>query len=296
MENETFYEAYGQYVDKLETGFKLKIEHHIEYESHRIGRPEIAEKVKMSRAELSKARQESVKLEQNIYGKMLGTVKEWEAQAAQTLLLNKALEYINTPAVPHTSNEWKQRKDGSWVISNLVYTMEYKISEDPAEDKKGSWLVSWELGINCPARPDTEKYYFAGERVIAEQNKKRYDTFEAAQKYIQGRFDQYVGLFRELRPPVPDKFKRHFYINGCLLPEYTVAPPESAEPDKMAVESLLDFLEEDDTTPPPSATPAEPPPQHPNKPQKPVPPPGGRPKRPPVKPKTKPKRKSSMSR
>ena len=115
MENETFYEAYGKLIDKLNPGSKLKIEHHVEYNTYRIGRPEIAEKVKMSRAELSKARQESVKLEQDIYDKMLGTVKEWEAQAAQTLLLNKALEYINTPAVPHTSNEWKQRKDGSWV-------------------------------------------------------------------------------------------------------------------------------------------------------------------------------------
>lgn len=294
MENETFYEAYGQYIDRLTPGFKLKIEHHIEYDIYRIGRPEIAEKVKLSRAELSKARQESVKLEQDIYDKMLGTVKEWEAQAAQTLLLNKALEYINTPAVPHTSNEWQQQKDGSWVISNLVYTMEYKIWEDEAGDKKGTWLVSWELGINCPTRPDTEKYYFAGERVIAEQNKKRYDTFEAAQKYIQGRFDQYVGLFRELRPPVPDKFKRHFYINGCLLPEYTVAPPEQTKPDEKTVESLLDFLDEDDAAPPPPVIPAAPADPSPAKPPKPAPPSGARVKRP--SPKPKPSRKKAMSR
>lgn len=295
MENETFYEAYGQYVDMLNPGFKLKVEHHIEYNTYRIGRPEIAEKVKLSASELKKKREESVKLEQDIYDKMLGTVKEWEAQAAQTLLLDKALEYVNTPAVAHTSNEWQQRKDGSWVISNLVYAMEYKISEDPAGDKKGTWLVSWELGINCPARPATEKRYFAGERVIAEQSRKRYDTFEAAQKYIQGRFDLYVGLFRELRPPVPDKFKRHFYVNGCLLPEYTVAPPENAEPDKTAVESLLDFLEEDDTAPPPPPpAPAASAPQPPAKPQKPAPPPVGRVKHP--APKAKPKRKNTMSR
>lgn len=294
MENETFYEAYGQYIDRLTPGFKLKIEHHIEYDIYRIDRPEIAEKVKLSRAELSKARQESVKLEQDIYDKMLGTVKEWEAQAAQTLLLDKALEYVNTPAVAHTFNEWQQRKDGSWVISNLVYTMEYKIWEDEAGDKKGTWLVSWELGINCPTRPDTGKYYFAGERVIAEQKKKRYDTFEAVQKYIQGRFDVYAHLFTERCPPVPDKFKRHFYINGCLLPEYAVAPPESTEPDKAAVESLLDFLEEDDTASPPPVIPAAPADPSPAKPQKPAPPSGARVKRP--SPKPKPSRKKAMSR
>lgn len=56
MAKETFYSAYGQYTDKLEPGFKLKIDHHVEYESYRIGRPEIAEKVKLSPAELEKQR------------------------------------------------------------------------------------------------------------------------------------------------------------------------------------------------------------------------------------------------
>lgn len=295
MEKETFYSAYGQYTDKLETGFKLKIEHHVEYESYRIGRPEIAAQVKFSPAELEQKRKASAKLEQEIYDKMLGTVKEWEAQAAQTLLLDKALEYANTPDVPHTSNEWKHREDGSWEISNLVYKMCYQIWEDAAGDKKGTWLVSWALGVNVPARPKTEKFYFAGDKIIAEQNKKRYDTFDAAQKYIQGRFDLYVGLFRELRPPVPDKFKRHFYINGCLLPEYTVAPPEMTKPDEKTVESLLDFLDEDDAAPPPQEAPAAPMPQSLVKPQKPTaPPPAGRPKCP--APKAKPKRKNIMSR
>lgn len=298
MAKETFFEAYGQYTDKLETGFKLKIEHHVEYIDYCMDRPEIAEKVKLTPAELKKKRKESAQLEQGIYKKMLGTVKEWEEQAAQTLLLDKALEYANTPAVAHTSNEWKQRKDGSWEISNLVYKMCYKVWEDPAGDKKGTWLVSWALGINCPVHPKTEKYYFAGNKIIAEQNKKRYDTFEAAQKYIQGRFDLYVGLFRELRPPIPDEFKRHFYINGCLLPEYTVAPPQMTKPDEKAVESLLVFLDEDDTAaPPPPVALADPAPQTTAKPQKPaVPPPGGQPKRPPTKPKPKPKRKNTMSR
>lgn len=295
MEKETFYSAYGEYTDKLETGFKVKIEHHVEYDSYRIGRPEIAEQVKFSPAQLTQKREESAKLEQEIYERMLGAVKEWEAQAAQTLLLDKALEYANTPAVSHTSNEWQQRGDGSWEISNLVYKMCYQIWEDAAGDKKGTWLVSWALGINCPARPSTEKFYFAGDKIIAEQNKKRYGTSEAAQNYIQGRFDLYVGLFRELRPPIPDKFKRHFYINGCLLPEYTVAPPETIKPDEKAVESLLDFLEEDDANAPPPEAATGPAPQRPAKPQKPAAPqPGGRSKRPSAK--AKAKRKNTMSR
>lgn len=295
MGKESFYSAYGEYVDKLEPGYKLKIEHHVEYESYRIGRPEIAAQVKFTPAELKRKREESVKLEQAIYDKMLGVVKEWEVQAAQTLLLDKALEYADTPDVPHTSNEWKQREDGSREISNLVYKMCYQILEDTAEGKKGTWLASWALGVNAPARPKTERFYFAGDKVIAEQRKKRYNSFAAAQKYIQGRFDLYVGLFRELRPPVPDKYERHFYINGCLLPEYTVVPPETAKPDEKAVEGLLEFLDEDDAVPPPPAVPDTPAPKHPDKLQKPAAPlSGGQPKRPGSQ--AKPKRKNTMSR
>ena len=291
---EPFYRTFHP-NDKLEPGVHIELCRNVEFDPWRAELSNVAELVKLSPEELEKKRQDSAAKEQEILSAIQESLSQWEKQAAQTLQVDKALEYVRTPAVSHTSNEWQQRKDGSWVISNLVYTMEYKIWEDEAGDKKGTWLVSWELGINCPARPDAEKYYFAGERVIAEQNKKRYDTFEAAQKYIQGRFDLYVELFRELRPPVPDKFKRHFYINGCLLPEYTVAPPELTTPDAKAVESLLDYLDEGDTAPPPPAAPVDPAPQSPAKPQKPTAPPtAGRPKRSPAKP--KPKRKSSMSR
>lgn len=292
---DTFYTAYGEYVDELETGDKLKIEHSIEYDTYRIGRPEIAEQVKLSPAELKRKRRESAKLEQEIYKKMLDAAKEWEVQAAQTLLMDKALEYAATPDVAHTGNEWKQSEDGGWKISNLVYVMSYQIREDPAGDKKGSWLVSWSLEINAPSRPKTEQFYLAGSKIEAEQRKKRYDTFEAAQKYIQGRFDLYAGLFRELRPPVPENFKWHFYINGCLLPKYTVAPPETATPDEKAVEGLLEFLDEDDAVPPPPAVPDTPAPKHPDKLQKPAAPlSGGQPKRPGSQ--AKPKRKNTMSR
>ncbi|MCI9654620.1 MAG: hypothetical protein HFF45_01195 [Lawsonibacter sp.] len=82
---------------------------------------------------------------------------------------------------------------------------------------------------------------------MAEQTKKRYDTPEAAQKYIQGRFDLYSHLFTELRPPIPDGFQRAFTINGCLLPEYTVSPPKRAS--SKDIDDLLDFLEDKDIFP-----------------------------------------------
>lgn len=290
---EPFYRTFHP-NDKLEPGAHIELCRNVEFDQWRAELSDVAELVKLSPEELEKKRQDSAAKEQEILSAIQKSLSQWEKQAGETLQLDKALEYVHTPVVPHTSNEWQQQKDGSWIISNLVYKMAYKIWEDATGDKKGTWLVSWALGINIPARPKTEKFYFADDKIIAEQNKKRYGTFDAAQKYIQGRFDLYVELFRELRPPIPDKFKRHFYINGCLLPEYTVEPPETTKPDEKAVESLLDFLDEDDAAPPSPVAPAAPTPQHPAKPQKPVPPPGARPKRPASK--AKPIRKKAMSR
>lgn len=295
MNENSFYTAYGNWADKLVEGASLKLEHHIEYEKYRKDIPELMAIVNLSVPELKRIREASAKLEQEIFKKAQGVIKEWEEQAAQTLLFDKALEYAHTPQVKHTSNKWVQQKDGSWEISNLVYKMCYHIWEDADGDKKGTWLVTWALGVNRPNRPPTEKYNFNGDPIIAEQRKKRYDTFDAAQRYIQGRFDQYVGLFRELRPPVPHDHRSHFYINGCLLPDYTIAPPEQAKPDLKAVDTLLDYLEDDDGEATlPQDLPPEPVAKSTPAPQKPAAPSAGRPKRP--APKVKPKRKNTMSR
>lgn len=293
MDKDSFYEIRGDWRDKLVEGASLRFERKVQYENFRIDIPELAEIAVLPVAELNKRRKDSAKLEQEIFKRAQGVIKEWETQASQTLLLDKALEYAHTPKVEHTSNKWKQRADGSWEISNLVYKMCYLIWEDAEGDKKGTWLVTWALGMNRPKRPSTEQYNLNGEFIIAEQKKKRYDTFDAAQRYIQGRFDLYVGLFRELRPPIPEKFKRHFYINGCLLPDYTIAAPERTGPDLDAVDELLNYLEDDEgetapALPPATAAKSSLPSQ------KSAAPPVGRPKRP--TPKVKPKRKNTMSR
>lgn len=249
MEQRKFYRAYG-FKDKLDEGAMLRLERTVEFDHYLRDIPEMAELITLPIAELLEKRRASVKLEKDIYTKMQGSIKEWEEQAAQTLLLDKALEYVRAPKVEHTSNEWKQQGDGSWEISNLVYKMHYKMWEDVAGPKKGTWLVSWELKMNRPTRPASERMYYAGDSTVAEQSKKRYDTFEAAQRYIQGRFDLYASLFTELSPPIPDKFKDIFRINGSLLPGYTLAPPEKMEPDKDKVDALLDCLGDEDISAP----------------------------------------------
>lgn len=239
QEKETFYHAYhGR--DHLDTGIKVTVEHSIEFNRFYDSQAELLELLRKPLKELQSMQKESIKQEQGIYKELQEVAVKWEKQASQTLLIEKAMEYLKTPEVEHTSNEWKKKKDDIWEISNRVYVMRFRIWADP--ERPGSFLVSWGIAANQPKRPPTEKYYYSGERFVAKQDRKRYDSMEAAQRYVQGRFDLYSHLFTELSPPVPGQFKQHFKINGCLLPGYTIAPPEQTAPDKEAVSELLSCL------------------------------------------------------
>lgn len=244
MEQESFYRAYG-HDDSLAEGASVKIGHRVEFNNWRMDFPEMALLVKLSPKELEKKRTDTVKLEKETFGELQAKAKEWEERAAQTLLLDKALEYVQTPEVKHTANEWVRREDGVWEISNRVYKMCYEIHQETGGDHNGTWLVTWGIAINAPQRPPNEKFYYSGDRMVVEQKKKRYNAETDAQNYIQGRFDVYAHLFTELSPPVPDNFKRNFYINGCLLPGYTVLPQEP--PVEETAEQLLAFLDDVDT-------------------------------------------------
>lgn len=77
---------------------------------------ELEQRLKASKAE-----------ERKIYDQLQEAAKAWDEHGAQTLLLQKAIEYLKVPEVKHTANEWKQQQDGSWEISNLVYKMTFSI-------------------------------------------------------------------------------------------------------------------------------------------------------------------------
>lgn len=186
MEKESFFSAYGKYGDTLATGQSVKIDHHIEFNQWGTDWPELLELIKLSPQEVTERRKDEATKEKAVYDRLRAVVKEWEAQASQTLLCDKALEYLKTPEVEHTANEWKQQKDGVWEISNRVYTMRYKIWQDKEGDKKGTWLVTWGIAVNCPKRPATEKYGYTGNKMVVEQKKKRYDTMGGGAELYSG--------------------------------------------------------------------------------------------------------------
>ena len=232
--------------DSLTTGATLKIVHSLHYSDYTAS-PFMALLTDKPAAELQKMLKDSEGAEKSIYEKLKTAVSEWEAQAAQTLLLEKVLEYVRTPEVSHTSNEWKQIQGGAWEISNRVYQMRYVFVPVP---QSKAVRVTWGIVYNTPQQPENSRYThsWGDSRYIARQDKKPYDSAEAAQRYIQGRFNLYAHLFTELSPPVPNDCKRMFMVNGHLLPGYTLAPPERTKEE--AVKDLLDCLEDGDVAPP----------------------------------------------
>lgn len=225
----TFYRVLHR-TDKFNPGEHIELERSVEFDRWNVDRSDLAELVKLPLQELQAKRKDGATAEKTIFGKVQVAAEEWVEQAAQTMLLDRAIEYVKTPEVKHTSNEWKRQKDGVWEISNRVYIMRYKIMQETTGNHQGQWLVTWGIAINRPPRPSTEKYYYSGDVMVVEIKKKYYNAEADAQNYIQGRFDVYARLFTELSPPVPDEFKRSFYINGVLLPGYTIAPKERAPP------------------------------------------------------------------
>ena len=231
--------------DALTTGETLKMVHTLWFSEYNAS-PFMALLTDKPTEELQEMLKSSEAAEKSIFDKLKAAASEWEAQAAQTLLLEKVLEYVRTPEVSHTSNEWKQIQGGAWEISNRVYQMRYVFVPVP---QSKAVRVTWGIVYNTPQQPGNPRYAnsWGDSRYIVRQEKKPYDSVEAAQRYIQGRFNLYAHLFTELSPPVPNDCKRMFMVNGHLLPGYTLAPPERTKEE--TVNDLLDCLEDGDVAP-----------------------------------------------
>lgn len=241
-EEKKFYRV-NNFCDKLEPGKEIKISRAIDAWA---GDYDLSPLIALSEKELTAKQKDSVGLETKAYETLRKSTVAWEERAGQTLLLDRALEYVRTKEVPHTSNKWKHTRAGPWEISNRVYKMWYEVTKDYIN--AGAWRVTWSLEYNVPRQPEHGLYtmQYTGDYIkIAGQSGKKYDSMEAAQNYIQGRFDLYANLFQALSPPVPDKEKRMFSVNGHLLPGYTVEPKRET-----VVAGLLEFLEDSDTPPP----------------------------------------------
>ena len=119
--------------DKLEAAETMRIERRIYFEAKD---REIAPYASLPIAQLLSMRSESAAAEQAIFDDLKERAAAWEEQAGRTLLLDKTLEYVRTPHVQHTANEWQTTEHNRHIRSNRVYQMNYYITRIPATTKK----------------------------------------------------------------------------------------------------------------------------------------------------------------
>ena len=212
--------------DDLEPASTMRIERRIYFESDKA---DLSEMVKLPLAELLSLRAESAAAEQEVFDRLKEQAAAWEEQAGRTLFLDKALEYARTLPVTHTANQWEVPDEYRHIRSNMVYQMDYSISENTRYDSAAqksvpySWTLRWSLRTNAPGSYRQAK--------IAGQDRKVFASREELDKYLNGRIKAHEHYFTEISPAIPKEYADYFKVNGCLLPGYTI---EGEEPAKAA--------------------------------------------------------------
>ena len=221
-EIKTGYSTYDH--DRLDPADSMRIERKLYFEQDKA---DISGLTVLSMEQLREIREESAAAEQTIYEDLKQRAAAWEAQAGQTLAVDKAIEYVRTPEVKHTANQWEAAENDRHIISNRVYQMRYHIYENTRYDREKeqsvpyAWTLSWNVYTNSPDGYNQAK--------IAGQEKKFADK-AAMEKYLNGRIKAYQHLFTEISPPIPKEYAYHFKINGQLLPGYTIEGEEREQP------------------------------------------------------------------
>lgn len=226
--------------DSLDASHKMKIDRTVYFDT---AAEDIAPLTALPLVELQQMRQESTDAEQTIYEALREQAKAWEEQAGRSALLNKAIEYVMTPPVKHTSNKW-EKTDYDWhTRSNAVYQMTYHIYENTRYDREKkesvpySWSLTWSVRTNGPDNGRNVR--------IAGQERKTYSDKAAMEKYLAGRIKAYDHLFTEISPAIPKEYAQQFKVNGQLLPGYTIegeevqkAPEAAKQPEPEAAATV----------------------------------------------------------
>ena len=237
--------SYSSYDhDDLEPASTMRIERQIYFES---GKADLSEAVKLPLAELLSLRAESAAAEQEVFDRLKEQAAAWEEQAGRTLFLDKALEYARTLPVTHTANQWEAPDEYRHIRSNMVYQMDYSISENTRYDSAAqksvpySWTLRWSLRTNAPGSYRQAK--------IAGQDRKVFASREELDKYLNGRIKAHEHYFTEISPAIPKEYADYFKVNGCLLPGYTIEGEEPAKAAELPAQEETAQPQQTTTTP-----------------------------------------------
>ena len=210
--------------DKLDPADSMRIERNIYFEEQTA---DLSGLTALPLEQLQALREEYAAAEKSAFEALQEQAAAWDEQAGKTLAIDKAIEYVRTPEVKHTANQWEATDYGKH-ISNRVYQMRYHISENTRYDREKeksipySWTLSWSIYTNSP--------HNYGQAKIAGQERKVFADKAAMEKYLNGRIKAYQHLFTEVSPPIPPEYAEHFKVNGQLLPGYAIEGEERAQP------------------------------------------------------------------
>lgn len=214
--------------DFMLPGRELKIERTIH-----CGQYDISDLLKRPVDEVEKMFRESADGEEKAAEIVKAAASQWEKQAAVSQRLFRALDYLNTPSVEHTGNQWIENGHGSHKIQNMVYQMVCRIYQGTpktgAVGKETSklWYVDWDVRLNSPRK---------NHNFMIAANQRHYADREKAEKYMNGRIKAFSSLFSELSPPVPVKYAECFTVSGQVLPGYRIEGQEPIKTDQTAAE------------------------------------------------------------
>jgi hypothetical protein len=222
--NKGFYGVYT-YGDELKPGDEMKIGRSVwlrEYGSR------LESLIAMPQSELEKLREDKAAAERAVFDRLCEATGEWDALAAETALMDRAIAYLKIPAVVHTSNEWKDEGGGYRFKSNTVYQMSYRVYEDTKFDRDTkkhttkAWYLTWGVTVSDLTKAGNYGYHTAGSHKIAGQNNKRFTKEAEMDKYLAGRIKAYDHLFTKENPPIPQEYAKYFKVYDMLLPGYNV--------------------------------------------------------------------------
>ena len=150
MEMKKGYSVYEH--DRLEPADSMRIERKVYFEEKTA---DISGLTTLPLEQLRALREEYAAAEQAAFAALQQQAAAWEEQAGKTLAIDKAIEYVRTPEVKHTANQWEAADYGKH-ISNRVYQMRYRVSENTRYDREKeksipySWTLSWSIYTNSP--------------------------------------------------------------------------------------------------------------------------------------------------
>ena len=221
--------GYSMFVkDKLDPADSMRIERKIYFEEQTA---DLSGLTALPLEQLQALREEYAAAEKSAFEALQEQAAAWDEQAGKTLAIDKAIEYVRTPEVKHTANQWEATDYGKH-ISNRVYQMRYHISENTRYDREKeksipySWTLSWSIYTNSP--------HNYGQAKIAGQERKVFADKAAMEKYLNGRIKAYAHLFTEISPSIPKEYAEQFKVNGQLLPGYSIEGEERTQPGQEA--------------------------------------------------------------